>query len=85
MHLQALDFLEKQGQLSTDKRRKIPVTSFRRLVGTPEVRAKLGIDIEDGELRLLGDPKKVAKALIYVIDDLLATEFNREECGRAVI
>src|SRR5208282_2129278 len=43
---------------------------FKRLIDTPAVRAKLGIGVEKGALQLLADPKKVAKALLYVVNDL---------------
>lgn len=69
-HTQILDFLEKGGHLSGDDRRNIPASSFRRLVGTPEVRDKLGIDKENGELRLTAKEKDVAKALMHVIRSL---------------
>ena len=52
VHSQALDFLEKRGDLKPEQRRKVPAASFRRLIGTPEVRAKLGIEVVNGELRL---------------------------------
>ncbi len=45
------------------------MTSFKRLLETPEVRAKLGIGVENKELRILGDEGKVAKALQYVVND----------------
>jgi hypothetical protein len=70
IHLQALDFLEHHGLLSPEKRRTVPPTSFRRLLGTPEVRAKLGIDLEDGKLKILANEKSVAKALLHIADDL---------------
>lgn len=71
-HTQALNFLEVRGDLALEMRRKIPATSFRRLIETPAVRAKIGIEIEKGELRLLADPAKVAKALLYIINDLVS-------------
>lgn len=71
VHSQALDFLEKRGDLTPKLRRKVPATSFRRLLGTPEVRAKVGIDLEDGEIRLLADDEPVAKALLYIVRDLV--------------
>lgn len=70
IHSQALDFLEEHGSLTSAERRNVPVTSFKRLLGTPEVREKLGLDFQAGELKALADEKKVAKALKYVVDDL---------------
>jgi hypothetical protein len=69
-HTQALNLLEEAGQLTPAKRRKVPATSFKRLLGTPEVRAKLGIDSHDGVLALLGEQKRVMKALMHVVNDL---------------
>jgi hypothetical protein len=70
VHSQALTFLEKRGDLTPQDRRKVPAASYRRLIGTPEIRAKLGIEVQNGELRLLANEDKVAKALLYVARDL---------------
>lgn len=70
IHSQALNFLEQTGDLTPEIRRKVPVTSFKRLIGTPEVRAKLGVEWLDGKLYRLADKKRVAKALMYIVNDL---------------
>ncbi len=70
LYSQALDFLEERGDLSPENRRKVPATTYRRLLGTPEVRANLGIEIQHGEMSLLGTPASVARALLYVASDL---------------
>lgn len=70
IHQQALDFLERHGDLSPEARKAIPSTSFKRLMGTPEVRSKLGVEVQDGRLYLLAGDKKVAKALLHVTSDL---------------
>lgn len=70
IHSQALDFLVARGDLTLQQRRKVPAASYRRLLGTPEVRAKLGIELQDGELRLLANKAQVAKALLYVANGL---------------
>jgi len=70
VHTQALDFLQDRGALTLDVRRKVPATSFKRLIGTPEVREKLGIEVVDGTLCLRASKSKVTKALMYVVDDL---------------
>ncbi len=72
IHTQALNFLESNGHLTPEQRRNVPATSFLRLLGTPYVREKLGLKVQEGRLYLLGDEKKVAKALLYVIDDLVS-------------
>jgi hypothetical protein len=69
-HTQALDFLEERGVLTPEKRRRVPATSFKRLIDTSAVRDKLGIDVQNKELVLLGGAKQVAKALMFIIDDL---------------
>jgi hypothetical protein len=69
-HTQALDFLEQRGLLTPEERRNVPATSFKRLIETPVVRAKLGIAVERGVLKLLANEKQVAKALLYVVNDL---------------
>jgi hypothetical protein len=69
-HLQVLDYLQKKGDLTPEARAKVPVTSLRRLIGTPEVRSKVGISIDDGKLMIDGDSKSVRKALMRIITDL---------------
>lgn len=71
IHSQALNFLEHLGALTPKVRRKVPATSYKRLLGTPEVRAKVGIELEDGEMKVLGDTKRVARALLYIANDLI--------------
>jgi hypothetical protein len=70
IHSQTLNFLEQRGDLTPADRRKVPAASYRRLIGTPEVRAKLGLEVHDGELRLLASPEQVAKALLHILRDL---------------
>jgi hypothetical protein len=70
MHSQALNFLEEGRYLTPEDRRRVPPTSFKRLLGTPEVRSKLGVELRGGKLLLLADAQKVAKAMLYIIRDL---------------
>jgi hypothetical protein len=70
IHTQALNFLEKRGDLTPERRRAVPATSFRRLIGTPEVRSRLGLDVQDGKLYRLADEKRVAQALLHIATDL---------------
>ncbi|MYA19724.1 MAG: hypothetical protein F4Z25_05555 [Chloroflexi bacterium] len=69
-HIQALDFLESRGDLSPERRSQIPATTFRRLLGTPYVRERLGVEVADGMLRGRGDEDAVAKALLHVVNDV---------------
>lgn len=70
IHQQALDFLERRGDLSPEARQAVPSTSFKRLMETPEVRSKLGVEVQDGRLYLLAGEKNVAKALLHITSDL---------------
>lgn len=69
-HTQALNILEEEGQLAPAKRRNVPAASLKRVLGTPEVRTKLGIDVRDGRLELIGERKRVLKGLMQVVNDL---------------
>lgn len=70
IHTQALNFLEKHGAITAEARREVPAASYRRLLGTPEVRAQIGIEWKDKKLKLLANKKDVAKALLYIANDL---------------
>jgi hypothetical protein len=78
IHSQALNFLEIHGHLTPQKRREVPVTSFKRLLGTPEVRAKCGIDLQNGKLVELANPRRIAKALLYIVEDLASAKTRTE-------
>ncbi|HEX5236600.1 MAG TPA: hypothetical protein VFW25_14875 [Silvibacterium sp.] len=69
-HTQALNLLEETGNLTPAKRRNVPAASLKRLLGTPEVRKKLGIELQDGMLTLVGEQKRVIKALMHVVNEL---------------
>jgi len=71
VHTQALNFLEKRGDVTPESRRSIPTTSLKRLLGTQELRTKLGLEVQDGTLYRLADENRVAKALMHVIDQLV--------------
>jgi len=74
VHQQALNFLQQRGDLSPEARKAVPVTSFKRLMETPEVRSKLGVEVQDGRMYLLADDNKVAKALLHITNDLASGE-----------
>lgn len=78
IHSQVLNFLEQEGFLKPVERRDVPATSFKRLLGTPEVRQKLGITVKDGKIKLLASRQKVGKALRHVAKDLLSGKTKTE-------
>lgn len=75
LHMQVLDFLERAGRLDAAGRQRVPATTLMRILSSPDVRAKLGIDLQNGELKIFGSEKKVAAALMYVVDDLASGVF----------
>lgn len=79
VHTQVLNFLQSSQHIDAEKRSKVPVTSLRRLLGTPYVRSKLGIDFKDGVLLLKAKAERVVSALLYVIDDLTAANGTKTE------
>jgi hypothetical protein len=70
IHTQALDWLVEEGHLTQERRRTVPASSLKRLLETPEVASRAGIELQDGRLSLLANEKRVAKALLYIVDDL---------------
>lgn len=70
IHTQALDFLEGRGDITAEFRSTIPASSYRRLLGTPAVRARLGLDWSAGQLVFRAPENDVARALLYVAKDI---------------
>lgn len=79
IHTQALDFLEGRGNLTPSQRSEVPAATFKRLLGTPEVREKVGLDLEDGHLQVVGDEAKVAKALSFIVDALKSKKLKTKD------
>jgi len=69
-HIQILDFLVNNSYISNEQRNSTPITSLKRLISTPQVRNKLGIDIVDGKVCTKLNEKEVSKGLISVVEDL---------------
>ncbi len=69
---QALDFLQQRGDIDEAFRSSVPTTTFGRLLSSPKVRAKLGVDWKNGGLVIAGEEGAVAKALHHVANDLAA-------------
>lgn len=73
--LQVLDFVQKHAQLSDMTRERIekgkfPITNLTRLVNTPYVRSKLGLEIADGSVETVFPEDEVVKGLTRVVEDL---------------
>lgn len=73
--LQLLDFVKEQEVLSENSQKKIeegkfPITTLNRLLSTPYVRKKLGIDKEQEDVLFLFPQDEVAKGLSRVVEDL---------------
>ncbi|NUP98549.1 MAG: hypothetical protein HUU35_01705 [Armatimonadetes bacterium] len=74
--LQVLDFLSReQAPLSTSTRESIrdgkyPVTTLDRLLRTPAVRGKLGLEMSDSVLRTSYPSEGLVPALTRVVDDI---------------
>lgn len=73
--LQVIDFIKQDEHLSQDTRKQInegkfPITSLDRLLSTPYVRSKLGVDKQDSIIITFFPLEEVAKGLLRVVDDL---------------
>lgn len=70
IHTQALDFLESRGDLSLERRTMVASTTLRRLLATPYVRERLGLEWSEQTLKSLADEDLVAGALLHVVNDI---------------
>ena len=70
IHTQALDFLEARGDLSPERRRMVAATTLRRLLATPYVRERLGLEWSQQTLKSLADEDVVAAALRHVVNEI---------------
>lgn len=73
--LQLLDFVKEQESLSENTQRKIeegkfPITTLNRLLSTPYVRKKIGIDKDKEDILFLFPQDEVVKGLSQVVEDL---------------
>lgn len=75
---QILEFVEKRGGLSEEAQKsdKGIITSLRRLINTPIVREKLGIEVSGGQVSTLYPAAEVAKSLTRVVEDLKTEEIK---------
>ena len=79
---QALNFLQSRGDITPEFRSSVPTTTFRRLLGTPEVREKIGLDWKNNTLVIIGEDAVVAKAVLYVANDLAERRVTVRELDR---
>ena len=70
IHIQALDFLQDRGEIDQDLRSRVAVTTLKRLLGSPVVRSKLGLDWSNQQLKAIWDEESVAKALCHVVNEI---------------
>ena len=69
-YMQALDFLHSRGALPAERRVQVPGSTLGRLLSTPHVRDRLGIELVDGKLRALAPEDEVEAVLLHIVDDI---------------
>jgi hypothetical protein len=79
LETQALNFLENHGDLTAVERRKVPATSFKRLLETPVFREKMGVELDGGRLAALADQDSVARALLYTAKALISKKIKTKD------
>jgi hypothetical protein len=68
--LQALDFLVSSGEMEPEEANAVPITSLKRLLSNPQIRDRLGLEMEHGTLYTRFDTAEVAASLGYIARDL---------------
>ena len=73
--LQVLDYVKEHGSISDELKAKIengkfPITNLDRLLNTPYVRTKLGIERDGNEALITYKPEEVLKGLNRIVDDI---------------
>ncbi len=67
---QLLDFLENRGDITHEQRRDTATTTLTRILGSPDIRPKLGLELSNGELYAVGDVDQVANAAKYIVTEI---------------
>jgi hypothetical protein len=85
--LQVLDYVSKHSQLSEKARERIdkgkfPITNLERLIKTPYVRKKLGVDLQDGQVVITHPEEAVLKGLTRVVDDIGSRQITVSDIKR---
>lgn len=73
--LQVLDYVREHGTLSEETmdridRGKFPITNLERLINTPYIRKKLGVEILDGKIEAKYPSIELLKGLNRIVDDI---------------
>ena len=78
--LQALDLVTAHGSLSDEEKALIekwfPISTLDRLLSTPAVRGKIGVEISDSKLKTDLPAAEVIKALRRIVLELVTQEIN---------
>lgn len=87
-HLQLLDFLREGFQADKDITARLtdnfPMTPFERLLGDPEVREFLGIELENKHLYASLEKEEILKAFKKIIYDLTNSDKNKRVTTRTL-
>jgi hypothetical protein len=70
LHSQILDYLEDHGHIAPAERKAVPAASFRRLIETPPVAAKAGVQLSKGKLEFTAPVPNSVKILKTIVTDL---------------
>ena len=80
--IQAVDFVEKEGKISDELKKKIktmPITNLGRLLDDPDVRNELGVDIKEGNLITKLPKEEVVKGLAKVVEDIATKKISAKD------
>lgn len=70
LHAHLLDYLEDHRHITPAERKAVPAASFRRLMETPQVAAKAGVQLQKGKLEFTAPVSNAVKVLKTIITDL---------------
>jgi hypothetical protein len=85
--VQALDLVLAHGDLSDEQKaavvdRKFPITSLGRILATPDARARIGLDVKDGDLVTALTLEEAVRPLRRIVLDLLTKEITVDDLRR---
>ena len=75
---QILDFVEKFGALSDSAKHSTTkvISNIKRLISSPPVKEKLGIEVVAGRVVMRFPPEEVLKSLTHMVEDLKTEKIN---------